>query len=127
MEAWATRIRRNMIRHAAIPSYVYFLLAVYPAPFYLWLPGDASDAPPRYATDASMQMPLLMEGETSDYQQQVDAVGDWLAVLADAAAENAGMQAWLDESGLREAIKGGRIVRREIPAPPRREREPQAA
>jgi len=126
MEAWATRIRRNMVRHSAVPVYVYFLLAVYPAPFYLWLPDDTPDAPPRYQIDVQAQMPRLEEsGIISDYQQQVDAVFAWLTALVNAPAGEP--QAWLDDSGLRDAIQGGRIVRREIPAPPRREREPQAA
>jgi len=126
VEQWATRIRRNLVRHSAVPIYVYFLLAIYPAPFYLWLPDAAPDAPPRFAIDVQAQMPRLEEsGIISDYQQQVDAVFAWLTALVNAPAGEP--QAWLDDSGLRDAIQGGRIVRREIPAPPRREREPQAA
>ncbi len=124
VEQWATRIRRNLVRHAAVPIYVYFLLAVYPAPFYLWLPDDAPDAPPRFAIDVQAQMPLLQESKTSDYEQQVDAIHAWLVSLLDGPAEEAAPQAWLHESGLYEAMRGGRIVRRAVGA---ETRELQAA
>ncbi len=117
VEQWATRIRRNLVRHAAVPIYVYFLLAVYPAPFYLWLPDDAPDAPPRFAIDVQAEMPRLKESDVlSDYQQQVDAVHAWLVSLLDAPAGEAEQSAWLHESGLYEATQGGRIVRRAVQA-----------
>ncbi len=128
MEQWATRIRRSMVRHGAVPSYVYFLLAVYPAPFYLWGKDDASDAPPRFRIDAQAEMPLLQESEAiPDYQQQVEAVNAWLLSLVDAPAvsnSQAVQQAWLYGSGLYEAIQGGTIVRRAAPV---ETRELQAA
>lgn len=128
LENWATRIRRNLVIHSGIPTYVYFLLAAYPAPFFLWGADEASEAPPHYRFNVQAEMPRLDESKTvSDYQQQVDAVYDWLLPLVSASAEEAEPQAWLDASGLRDALRGGRIVRREIPTPPRREREPQAA
>ncbi len=116
-EQWATRIRRNLVRHAAVPIYVYFLLAVYPSPFYLWLPEDASDAPPRFSLDAQAQMPPGQESDPlTEYQQQIDAVSAWLTVLMDAPAEEGTPSAWLHESGLHEAIQGGRLVRRTVQA-----------
>ena len=113
VEQWATRIRRNLVRHSAVPSYVYFLLAVYPAPFYLWLPDDASDAPPRFHTDVQAEMPLLQKsGSISYYRQQEDAVQVWLMSLMNAPAASETKQlAWFYESGLDEAIRGGTVVR----------------
>lgn len=125
VEQWAVRIRRNLVRHAAVPIYVYFLLAVYPAPFYLWLPDDASDAPPRFAIDVEAQMPRLKESDALfDYQQQVDAVCDWLTGLMSIPAGDAEPPAWLHESGLDTAIHGGRTVLRAMQA---ETRELQAA
>ena len=113
---WGTRIRRNLVRHAAVPIYVYFLLAIYPAPFYLWLPEDAPDAPPRFFINVQAQMPQLQIIDAlADYQQQVDAVGAWLTALMNTSRE-AEPSAWLHESGLYEAIQGGRIVRRTVQA-----------
>jgi len=117
MEAWATRIRRNMVRHSAVPIYVYFLLAVYPAPFYLWLPDDAPDAPPHFRIDVQTQMPPLQESSViSDYQQQGDAVHAWLTSLVETPAlPEDERDAWRHDSGLYEAIRGGTIVRRAAP------------
>lgn len=115
-EQWAMRIRRNLVRHAAVPIYVYFLLAIYPAPFFLWGADEASEAPPHYRFDVQAEMPRLHESkDISDYQQQVDAVSAWLTALMNAPVE-AEPSAWLHESGLYEAIQGGRIVRRTVQA-----------
>ena len=112
-EQWATRIRRNLVRHSAVPIYVYFLLAAYPAPFFLWGADEASEAPPHYCFDVQAEMPRLYESRTvSDYQQQVDAVYSWLTALMEEPLEGAEQPDWLRDSGLYEAIRGGTIVKR---------------
>ena len=130
IEQWATRIRRNLVKHSAVPSYVYFLLAVYPAPFYLWLPDDASEAKPRYHVDVQAEMPLLQQSNSiSYYHQQEDAVEAWLASLTGTPAGPETEQlAWFYESGLHKAIQYGRIVRHVVPLVRHAQmREPQAA
>lgn len=122
---WATRIRRNLVIHSAIPTYVYFLLAVYPAPFFLWGADEASEAPPHYSFDVQAEMPRLYESkQVSDYQQQVDAVYDWLTTLMEKPLQDTAQEAWLHQSGLYEAINGGVVVKRSERA---ETRQPQVA
>ena len=115
LENWAARIRRNLMVHSGIPSYVYFLLAVYPAPFYLWGKEDAPEAKPRFSFDVQNEMPRLHESRAvSDYQQQEGAVHSWLKILIETSAAQAGQterNVWLHDSGLYEAIRGGTIVK----------------
>ena len=113
LENWATRIRRNLVTHSGIPTYVYFLLAVYPAPFFLWGRDEASEAPPHYSFDVQAEMPRLYESKAiSDYQQQVDAVCSWLMSLIEKPLDETEQPAWLRDSGLWEALRGGTVVRR---------------
>ena len=113
LDNWATRIRRNLVKHSGIPTYVYFLLAAYPAPFFLWGADEASEATPHYRFDVSAEMPRLYESkEVSDYQQQVDAVSTWLTALIASPLDEPEQPAWLKESGLQEAIKGGTVRKR---------------
>jgi hypothetical protein len=130
IEQWATRIRRNLVEHSAVPGYVYFLLAVYPAPFYLWLPDDASEAEPRLHVDVQAEMPLLQKSNSIPYyHQQEDAVQAWLTSLMNAPAEPETEQmAWFYESGLHKAIQYGRIVRHVVSSTRYTQmREPQVA
>lgn len=128
-EQWGTRIRRNLVRHAAVPIYVYFLLAISPAPFYLWLPEDASETPPHYCFDVQAELPRLYKSKTvSDYQQQIDAVYSWLTALSNEPLEDAEQPDWLGDSRLYEAIQGGTIVKRaDVSVGPAETREPQVA
>ena len=113
LEHWATRVRRNLVVHSGIPAYIYFLLAAYPAPFFLWGADEAPDAPPHYSFDVQAKMPRLYESKTiSDYQQQVDAVHAWLTALTEEPLEESEQPDWLRGSGLYEAIRGGTVVKR---------------
>lgn len=129
LENWATRIRRNLVVHSGIPTYVYFLLAAYPAPFFLWGADEASEAHPHYRFDVQAEMPRLHESKTiSDYQQQVDAVYSWVTALMEEPLEASEQAAWLRDSGLYEAIRGGTIVKRaNVGVEPAETREPQVA
>ncbi|MGI4791355.1 MAG: hypothetical protein ACRYFS_21210 [Janthinobacterium lividum] len=115
LEAWATRIRRNLLLHSGIPRSIYFLLAVYPAPFFLWTKEDAPEALPRYNFDVRSEMPdLYGSSQRVDYKQQEDAVYSWLIPLINIQNESEkklDAYAWLYESGLHKAIQGGKIVR----------------
>ncbi len=114
MEDWATRIRRNLILHSGIPSSVYFMLAVFPAPFYFWDQKDAPEALPRYTFDASSEvMACLHDTIDNKYRQQEEAVTLWLRAIVNGTP---GIKIsteeikWLFRSGLHQAIQGGTVV-----------------
>ena len=41
---WAVNIRRNLLRHAALPRAPYFLIAAFPGSFFLWKDSLTSEA-----------------------------------------------------------------------------------
>lgn len=128
IEQWATRIRRNLIVHAGIPSSIYFLLAIYPAPFYLWGKEEAPEAPPRHCFDAETEVVGSHGSLTAtDHREQEDAIYSWLKTLMSAPAGSENVteaHSWLYESGLYRAIHGGTVVRQTGQS---QLREPQAA
>ena len=128
LEKWATRIRRNQVVHSGIPNSVYFLLAIYPAPFYLWGKEDAPEVLPRYSFDVQAELPYLLDSTTiPEHRQQEEAVSSWLTDLIDTShifEDAAEKRDWLHDSGLHKAIQGGRIV---MQTEQSERREPQAA
>ncbi len=114
MEDWATRIRRNLLLHSGIPSSVYFMLAVFPAPFYLWGQEDALDAPPRYDFDVRSEVMPLLKSTGGNESQQIEPVSLWLESVVNSTAVKESFsegQDWLFQSGLCQAIQGGRVAR----------------
>lgn len=110
---WATRIRRNLLLHSGIPGSVYFMLAVFPAPFYFWGQEDAPEAPASYTMDWQAQPPGIDEYFENEYQAQ-EAVSLWLEAITNGILVREGStegQDWLFQSGLYQAIQGGRVAK----------------
>jgi len=118
LENWATRIHRNLLTHAGIPSSAFFLFAVYPEPFYLWTKSEASEpeTPPQYTIDAQA---LLQEYQPSQPSGQDEAdryenmIHTWLSDLVQTRKPHGHNQSqeWLFRSGLYDAVQGGQVVR----------------
>ncbi len=115
MEDWATRIRRNLLLHSGIPSSVYFMLAVFPAPFYLWDQEDALDAPPRHIIDVSSEVIACLNIDVgNEYQQQEEAVSLWLRAVVNSTLTREISPKGMDglfQSGLYQSIRGGKVAR----------------
>src|SRR5579859_2949863 len=116
---WAANLRRNIIAHGFFPSVEYFLLAV-PNRFYLWKRGSNpyAIADPDFEVDPRSTLkpyferagiqPEAVSGKTFEL-----IIAAWLNDLVNAPPQTewpSEMQGWLAESGLTEAIKGGRLV-----------------
>ena len=121
---WAARMRRNLATHLAIPSSPYFLLAL-PDRFYLWsnTPSPLATVAPDYDVDPTPLLVPYVEGgqqalhEISEYGLTL-AVSSWLTdlIATNLNAEMVGPeQAWLLDSGLYSAIKGGVVQPQAVP------------
>lgn len=104
--AWASRVHRNLLVHAAIPSSPYFLLVAYPLKAYLWTQRFTQDpeALPDFEIDLMREFP-----EIGDYVHEsmgnADGVGIEIAVskaLNDAVHDEfaAARHPWMVKSGL---------------------------
>lgn len=113
---WAAQMRRNLAAHLAIPSSPFFLLAL-PDHFYLWsnvLSPLATVMPHFDINPAQLLVPYIEGGQQalhdiSEYGLTL-AVSSWLIdlIASNLNAETVGPeQAWLLDSGLYRAIKGG--------------------
>jgi hypothetical protein len=115
LEDWATRIRRNLIVHSGIPNHIYFLLAIYPAPFYLWEREAGPEKLPSYCFDVQNHLIRFQEGAYApEHKRQENIVSSWLLTIVNSTAKPTGQdnqQAWLHDSGLFQAIQGGKLVR----------------
>ncbi len=117
LEDWATRIRRNLIVHSGIPNHVYFLLAIYPTPFYLWEREVGPEELPSYCFDVQNDLPHFQEGTNApEHRRQENGVSSWLMTIVNSTAKPTGQdkqQEWLHDSGLFQAIQGGKLVKRQ--------------
>jgi len=123
--SWAVRIHRNLLVHLALPAARYFLVAIYPGPFFLWT--DHSVASPESQPDFEFEpdIPAPRVGEVDDPHPPTPRdweriVADWLSnsLLPDRPVET--LPPWLRDSGLYQSMKGGRIeaeALREAPIP----------
>lgn len=123
-EGWAARTLRNLLVHGALPRAPYFLL-VLPDAMYLWDDRDGklfSDPrlqdggrPPDYRADTSAALSPYLDGmpfalEELGGRSLEMVVASWLTgVMNSEVREEPGLR-WLLDSGLYEAIRGGRIV-----------------
>jgi hypothetical protein len=114
---WAAQLRRNMVVHGVMPSLEYFLLAL-PDRFYLWRPTTALETlPPDFIEDsASFLGPYFDQGGVTPAaigEQSLQLiVASWLSECLSAdTPEDLPQQArsWLMDSGLFEAVRGGRL------------------
>lgn len=110
----AAKMRRNLLVHASIPATRYFLLAV-PGRMYFW-----KDASPQQevAPDFEIETASVLRGyfdptrvppDTMSEQSLELAVAAWLADLTSGqtTAPGGAGQAWLQDSGLLNAIRSG--------------------
>jgi hypothetical protein len=116
---WASRMRRNLYTHFALPPAKFFLLAL-PERFYLWRNSAAATVAPDYEVDArqvlepyarTLSLPLT---ELSGFSFEL-LVHSWLEDLIDSKdrKEVAASQPWLVDSGLYDAIAHGSIKARQ--------------
>ncbi|MBX3050567.1 MAG: hypothetical protein KF753_03770 [Caldilineaceae bacterium] len=116
---WAAQLRRNILAHGIYPNPPYFLMA-FPDQFFLWTKAAAKlqNEKPDYVVDARpilrsylRQVPTDLERLSGQSLELI--VSSWLSqiIYQDKTAilltESDG---WLVESGLLDAISGGRLV-----------------
>lgn len=86
IDAWAIRVRRNMVTHGAVsPTAAFLLVAVDPGRAWLWRPGDpgAPDREPDRSFNISKRLLPQTEGSGSGAAAE-HAVASWLGgVLAE--------------------------------------------
>ncbi len=113
-DEWATKMRRNLVAHALIPSSLYFLL-VLPEYLYLWRPTtsvepnpadykiSAQEAFKRYLDDTNLE-------ELSEHGFEL-LVSSWLRdVISSPITKEATPElSWIFDSGLYDSIKGGSV------------------
>lgn len=117
--AWAVRIHRNLMVHAALTPAPFFLLVGFPDHFFLWkeLESSRPDAKPDYSYRGSDLLEpffgiLDPESDVRIELQQEKVVATWLESLTRANQLPARVStAWLLESGLFSAISRGRVTR----------------
>jgi len=114
---WAARLRRNIRAHGTFPQAPYFLM-VFPDRFYLWTDAnDQLEREPDYIIDARpILQPYFEQAGVSDAQisgQSLELiVASWLGKLIHASQpfeDTDASQQWLMESGLYNAITGGKF------------------
>ncbi len=117
--AWAVRIHRNLIVHAALTPAPFFLLVGFPDHFFLWkeLESSRPDAPPDYSYHGSGLLEpffgiLDPESDVRMELQHEKVVATWLESLTRANELPVRPSTkWLLESGLFSAIRGGSVIR----------------
>lgn len=117
---WATKLRRNILAHGNLPSVPYFLI-VFPDKFYLWINNTGVDLieekEPNYTIDASsILQPYFQKIGIQNNQIREQSleliIASWLNELIysqEALEYVKKSQRWLIESGLYNALIGGRI------------------
>ena len=117
---WAAEVRRNMYAHGALPPTPYFLMAL-PDRFYLWGSDggdeDSDCRPPDYQIDPASLLARYPRsagpgaGQVSEWGLEI-ILRFWLDSLMGDPGEGAvpADYKWLRESGLYDAIRGGRLV-----------------
>ena len=116
---WATKMRRNIAAHGLLPDAKYFLLAL-PDHFYLWkgvTPQPGEIAPTYDINPEPFLKPYYEKIGIAPEQLSGKSfkliMTSWLGELQQAKSIPTHLpretQQWLQESGLLEAIKDGRI------------------
>jgi hypothetical protein len=108
---WAAHFRRNLMAHANLaPGGLFAIVA--PDKIYTWRAGAPPDAPPDAEIDARpIFAPYFERAKTAP--DHIDAMAFELLVAwwLEDVARGAGSNHDLEESGLLEALAGGRIAR----------------
>lgn len=113
---WAAQLRRNIFAHGTFPNAPYFLM-VFPDRFYLWTDPTTDNGlvKPDYIIDA---VPILesyferagVTAEEVSSQSLELIVASWLSELIYETSDELDLsQTWLIDSGLYQAIAGGRL------------------
>jgi hypothetical protein len=116
---WAARLRRNILAHGILPSAKFFLLTL-PDRFYLWkdVGNNLAEIEPTYTIDARPILTPYFEQAGIEPDKISGAsfeliVASWLRELvhSDKVPEGNGADRnWLIESGLYDAVAGGRLA-----------------
>jgi hypothetical protein len=103
--------------HSGIPSRAFFLLALFPSPFYLWQADSVVDpnADPDFVINYETEMlsrRQLFDAKMSEERIEEQLVADWLIdVLSHPPDKHSEGVEWLYKSGLLEKICNGKVVR----------------
>jgi hypothetical protein len=119
---WAIQFRRNILAHRILPNAPFMLFAL-PDKFYLWTSHDKNgkSVEPDYIIDADpILRPYLQQANLSAEEISSSSleliVASWLDDLLYISQKNTDPSyAWLTDSGLYQAIAGGRLEYR-VPA-----------
>lgn len=115
---WAARFRSNILAHGTFPKAPYFLM-VFPDRFYLWTDADAQSeqSEPTYTIDARPILQPYFEraGVTAEQisDQSLELIIEswfWAIIYSEKSpAELDESQKWLVDSGLYNALAGGKF------------------
>ena len=114
---WAARTRRNILAHGPSIDADFFLL-VTPDRLYVWTGSDSSSTPtlPTHAIDTHTHFqPYFQRAHVDPTRVSGHAfeliVSSWLSELTrnGESTNHADEPAWLTQSGLRNALSGGRV------------------
>lgn len=116
---WAAQLRRNILAHGIYPNPPYFLMA-FPDQFFLWSKATSQmqNDEPDYVVDARpILQPYLRQVQTDSDRLSVQSleliVSSWLSQMIywdKTASQLTKSDQWLAESGLLDAIAGGRLA-----------------
>jgi hypothetical protein len=112
---WAAKLRQNLLNDETLGNPQYFLIAL-PDRFYLWNNGEAASEP-NYSVDSRPILQRYVEQSGATPEQIGSSsfellIGAWLGEVIHSAKSpeaNEGSYRWLTESGLYEALVGGRL------------------
>ncbi|MGL5941158.1 MAG: hypothetical protein ACRC2S_12320 [Waterburya sp.] len=114
---WAAKLRRNILAHEILPKVPYFLL-VFPDKFYLWVNNtevNLTEEKPDYTIDANpiLQPYFKRIGIQDNHirQQSLELIiASWLnELIYSEETDEKQSQSWLIESGLYDALRGGKV------------------
>lgn len=114
-ENWATQFRRNLMAHGGFPVAPYFML-VTPQVLYLWRDSFGKwDEPPAAAVSTREALGMFLEalphGRLDELALEL-ITHAWLSSVASSAGphdEPGQHDAWLQQTGLLDALKGGHV------------------
>lgn len=113
---WAARMLRNLLVHGMILDAPYYMLAL-PDVFYLWKNVAREGGEPDFEIDATEALASYVDEQSfspdaiSEYGLEL-LVSSWLTDLVEPKSreEISPRLFWLFDSGLYDAIKGGRVA-----------------
>jgi hypothetical protein len=111
---WAAKLRRNIMAHGLSPNAPYFLVAT-PEHFYLWKDAGnrVEEIEPTYEIDPrAINGPSFISEEKIGEFEFRTKVASWLIRIlnAEPGQTNGKVGELLTQSGLREAIRGGKLA-----------------